>query len=65
MVKLLRLLIKGGYIFKDIVSASGTYRTLRGEGVAADRALVISVLLQNYSENYFIEEKRMICYLIV
>ena len=47
MVKLLGLLVKRGDIFKNIVSAPGTYRTLHPEGIAADRALIVGVLLQN------------------
>ena len=47
MVQLSRLLIKGCYIFKNIISASGAYCTFQSEGIAADRALIISILLQN------------------
>ena len=47
MVKFLGLLVKRGDIFKNIVSAPGTYRTLHREGIAADRALIVGVLLQN------------------
>ena len=47
MVQLSRLLIKGCYIFKNIISASGAYCTFQSEGIAADRALIIGILLQN------------------
>jgi hypothetical protein len=56
MVKLLGLLVKGGDIFKNVVSAPGAYRTLQSEGVAADWALIVGMLLQNDDENYFVEE---------
>ena len=47
MVQLSRLLVKRGYIFKNIISASGAYCTFRSEGIAADWALIIGILLQN------------------
>lgn len=55
MVKFLGLLVKGGDIFKNVITAPSAYRTLHGEGIAADRALIVGILLQSDDGNYFIE----------
>lgn len=46
-VKVLRLLVKRGYLFEYIISASRAHCALYRERVTADRALTIGVLLQN------------------
>ena len=47
MMQLARLLIKGRYIFKNVIAASRAYRTFHSKGIAADWALIIGILLQN------------------